>query len=174
MKFAYFYSGRSHQFEADPTVSDFALAYREAEKIRKADESLAAFLKLAQGKVTTYQKSLALTQAAEEACRMRDFAQAETIAASIPIDAVKKSARMQNLLSQSKAADLIQEFASENIAAWPFWKRGDGYLVRARAYAIAGRASEGEAELSNALKWITDPRARDAAQAAFSKSRPKK
>ena len=40
MKFAYFYSGRSHQFDADPNVTDFILAYSNATKLRKPAESL--------------------------------------------------------------------------------------------------------------------------------------
>src|SRR5204862_4686630 len=30
LKFAHFYDGRSHQFEADPTVNDFIIGYRNA------------------------------------------------------------------------------------------------------------------------------------------------
>ena len=76
LKFAHFYDGRSHQFEADPTVTDFALAFREAAQQRKA----APFIALAEGKLTDFQKSAALEQAA-----LYDKANAPAIIERIPI-----------------------------------------------------------------------------------------
>jgi hypothetical protein len=171
MKFAYFYSGRSHQFDSDPTVTDFVISYRDATKLRKPAEALPAWLKLAEGKITDEQKSAALEGAASAASRLKDFSQADAIVARIPIAAVKKSAQMDNLLNQSKSAEIIQQFASENIAAWPFWKRGDAYFVRGRAYAAAGRSREAESDLSNALEWTSDKRTRESVTQALAKIR---
>ena len=56
MKFAHFYDGRSHQFEADPSVTDFAIGFRDATQERKAD----GFLALAEmEKITDLQKAAA-------------------------------------------------------------------------------------------------------------------
>lgn len=164
MKFAYFFDGRSHQFDADPTVTDFVLALREAAKLRQPAESLPAHLALAEGKPTDFQKSSALEQAAVSAAALKDFAQAETIAARIPIPAVQKTARMQILLAQSKATQVITEFANEDLTKWPFWKRGDGYLIRGRAHLIAKNPKKAELDLTHALEWLSDDRSRKTAE----------
>ena len=152
MKFAHFYDGRSHQFEADPQVSDFAIAFRGATKGRKAD----AFLALADGKCTDFQKAAALEQAA-----LHDKAHGDDIIARIPIEAVKKTAQMENLLSQGKAAAVVAQFAGEDLTKWPFWKRGDGHHALGRAYFQTKAGKEAEADLSAALEWTSDLRIRD-------------
>ncbi len=164
MKFAYFYDGRSHQFDADPTVTDFVIALREASKLRPPAESLPAYLALAEGKLTDFQKSAALEQAAASAAALKDFAQADALAARIPIPAVQKTAQMQTLLAQSKAPQVVAQFANEDIAKWPFWKRGDGYFLRGRAHLITKNAKQAEADLTLALEWLSDDRARKAAE----------
>jgi hypothetical protein len=171
MKFAHFYDGRSHQFESDPTVTDFLIAWRDATKPRKPEEALTPLLKLTEGKITDYQKAAALEAAAAAACRLKDFAQAEELTARIPIEAVKKTAQMQNLLASQKAAEVVRQFAAEDIAKWPFWKRGDGYFARGRAHAIAGQRTEAERDLAHAVEWISDKRTREAAEAALTKVR---
>ena len=162
LKFAHFFGGNSHQFEADPSVTDFVTALREATKLRQPAESLPTFLALAEGKLTDVQKSAALEQAAASAAALKDFAQAEALAARIPIPAVKKAAQMQAMLDQSKAALLIEQFGKEDIGAWPFWKRGDGRHRRGRAYFILQASAEAEADLRAALEFTSDPRSRDA------------
>ena len=153
MKFAHFYNGRAHQFEADPSVTDFVIGFREATKQRKA----APFLTLADGKVTSLQKAVALEQAA-----LFDKANAPSIIERIGSDPVKKTAQMRNLLACFKAPEVIAQFASEDIAQWPFWKRGDGFHVRGRAYYVTKAGEKAETDLGAALEWTSDPRTRDA------------
>jgi tetratricopeptide (TPR) repeat protein len=86
---------------------------------------------------------------------------ADQMAARIPIAAVKKTVQMQNLLEQSKATQVIAQFATEDIDTWPFWKRGDGYGARGWAYVITKAGKEAEADLTRALEWTSDPRRRD-------------
>ncbi|MEZ6126929.1 MAG: DUF4838 domain-containing protein [Planctomycetaceae bacterium] len=94
MKFAHFYDGRSHQFESDPSVTDFAIGFQKATKARQA----AGFLALAElEKITDLQKAVALEQAA-----LLDRGNAETIIQRIPVDAVKKTAQMQSLLARAR------------------------------------------------------------------------
>ena len=122
MKFAHFYDGRAHQFEADPDATDFAIGFHNATQKRKAD----AFLALAtMEKLTDFQKAVALEQAA-----LLDKANADPVIERIPIEAVKMAAQMQNLLSRGKASEVIARFADEDLSRWPFWKRGDGYHLR--------------------------------------------
>jgi hypothetical protein len=152
MKFARLYDGRSHVFDADPGVTDFALGFQAATQRRDA----AAFLALAAGKVTDFQKSAALEQAAWHD-KSADFLD------RIPLEPVRKAARMQQLLASTQAADLVAQFAAEDFSAWPFWKRGDGLLLRGRAHFIAKNGAEAERDLAAAVTWIGDPRTRDSA-----------
>ncbi len=153
LKFAYFYAGRSHQFDFDPQATDFALQFQAAMRERKAD----LFLTLAQGKVTDFQKSAALEQAARY-----DPAAAPSIIQQIPIETVQKAAQMHYLLATSKPQELLARFAQEDLMQWPFWKRGEGYHARGRAYFLAKQGQKAEQDLMAALQWTSQPRTRHA------------
>ncbi len=150
MKFAHFYDGRSHQFDADSSVTDFVIAYRDAAQKRQPEP----FLALASGKLSDFQKSAALEQAA-----LLD--KKATFIDQIPIEAVRKTAQMQNLLANSKAPEVVQQFGAEDISKWPFWKRGDGLHHRGRAHTIAKNGEKAETDLSAALGFIGDLRTRE-------------
>jgi tetratricopeptide (TPR) repeat protein len=150
MKFAHFYDGRSHQFDADPTVTDFVIAYRDATQKRQPEP----FHALATGKLNDFQKSAALEQAA-----LLD--KKATFIDQIPIEAVKKTAQMQNLLANFNATEVVKQFAAEDITKWPFWKRGDGFHARGRAYSIAKNGEKAETDLRAALDFIGDLRTRE-------------
>jgi tetratricopeptide (TPR) repeat protein len=66
------------------------------------------------------------------------------------------------MLDQGKAPQVIEQFGSEDIAKWPFWKRGAGYLGRGRAYVITKDSKQAEADLMRALEFTSEPRTRDA------------
>jgi len=163
-KFATFYDGNSFQFDYGPQEADFLEVVRLAADLARAgkrEEALAAYTAAAEGKGTDLQKSHAFELAASTARGLLKYDLAGQLANRIPIDAVKKSVQMQNLLAQAQAVQLIQQFASEDIAAWPFWKRGDGYFARGRAYNVTKAGPEAEADLANALTWTSDARLRD-------------
>jgi hypothetical protein len=162
MKFAYFYDGKSHQFEADPSVTDFVIGFRDATQQRKAT----GFLALAEGKLTNFQKSAALEQAA-----YYDKANADSIIERIPIEAVKKAAQMQSLLATFKTPEVIIKSGSEDIAKWPFWKRGDAFHARGRAYSIIKDGEKAETDLSAALEFTSDPRTRDSVLLVLAQNR---
>ena len=160
MKFARLYDGRSHQFDADPSVTDFALAFRDAQQKRDP----AALLALAAGKVTPFQKAAALEQAAA-------WDKKAAFINQIPIEAVQKTAQMQNLLANFQAPEVVKQFAAEDITKWPFWKRGDGFHHRGRAYFISKNGAAAESDLSAALEWISDPRARESVLLVLAQNR---
>ena len=162
MKFAHFYAGRSHSFEADPTVTDFARVFQKALPQRQA----AAFLALADGKISDFQKAAALEQAARF-----DSANAPEIIQRIPVDAVRKAARMQFLLATSQAKTVIDEFGDEDIGKWPFWKRGDGYFARGRAHFLLKQGKNADRDLIESLDWSSDPRQRDAITLTLAQNR---
>jgi hypothetical protein len=72
--------------------------------------------------------------------------------------------QMQILLAQAKAPQVVTQFANEDIAKWPFWKRGDGYLLRGRAHLITKNAKQAESDLTHALEWLSDDRSRKSAE----------
>ncbi len=167
MKFAHFYEGRSHQFPSAEPEADFLSAMRIADEFgraRKREEALAAYTTASEGKITDRQKSHALELAAATARALRKNDIAERLTARIPLEAVKQTVQMQNLLDSGKAAQVIAQFAGADLTKWPFWKRGDAYFARGRAYVATKDSKQAQADLTNALEWLTDPRARKAAQ----------
>ncbi|TWU03647.1 DUF4838 domain-containing protein [Neorhodopirellula pilleata] len=153
MKFAHFYDGRSHQFDSNSDATDFAIGFSRATQQRKA----VAFLELSEmEKISDLQKSVALEQAA-----LLDKANAESIIDRMPIASVKKAAQMQHLLATGKASEVIAQFADEDLKSWPFWKRGDGFYLRGRAYYILKEGTKAEADLTQALPWTSERRSRE-------------
>jgi tetratricopeptide (TPR) repeat protein len=164
MKFAYFYNGRSHQFEADPTVTDYLIASRAAAKLmsdRKCAEAMTAYAALAQDdNATDLQKSDALQRAATCARSLKEFDRAEEVASQIPIEAVAKAVRMENLLGQHEADAVIGQFGGEDFDQWPFWQIGAGAFARGRAYHAAKIGDKADADLLLALQFTSDSRTR--------------
>jgi hypothetical protein len=163
-KFAHFHDGRSHTFEVDPTVTDHLIASREASGLmgqRKYEEALTAFLNLSTVKqVTDFQKSDLLQKAAGCARALDDFDRAAELAGQIPIDAVAKTVRMQNLSARREFAALIEEFGAEDLSQWPFWQIGEGAFLRGQAYFATKDKEKAEADLQTALEFTSDRQTR--------------
>jgi hypothetical protein len=163
MKFARLYSGRSHPLDADPTVTDYVIEYQAAEQKRDAS----AFLDLAnRSGITDFQKAAALERAAHY-----DKPAAPEIIKSIPDPAVMKTAQMRYLLATAKAPELVKQFETEDFSKWPFWKRGEGLLVRGQAWFLVKDGARAEADLSAAPQWIGDPRTRETALLTLAQNR---
>lgn len=176
MKFAHFYHGNHHEFEADPSVHDFLSDLRAATELvneKKPAEAIAAFLALADGsarKPTARQQSFALKQAAATAQRMNDDQQADALAARIPIEAERQNAVMQNLSARRKFAELIKQYGTEDLTKWPFWAAGEAHYVRGRAYAAVGEPNKAIADFQAALQLTSDRNLRERIAEALQKS----
>ena len=174
MKFATFYDGNSFVFDAAEPDADFLEATRAAQALTfkgKHAEALAAYTAAAGGKITDLQKSAALESAASYARLLKKHDVAAELAARIPIEAVKKTVLILNLLDQAKAPQVIEQFGREDISTWPFWKRGDAFFARGRAHTIAKLGKEAEADLVRALEWSGDPRVRDSIRQTIGSNR---
>lgn len=179
MKFAHFFDGRSHTFEASDLKGDFLTDFRAATELaraRKHEEAIAAFLVLAEGKaiepaLTEEQQSAVLEQAAASARALGGFAKAEEIAARIPVEAVRKTARLQSLLDQSQSSTLVVEFKDEDFSSWPYWKRGEGLLLRGRARAVMKDGEGAVADYTLSLPLLGDPRKRQSLNLALGQAR---
>jgi hypothetical protein len=86
---------------------------------------------------------------------------ATELAEKVPLESVKKTVVMQNLLDQAQAGQLLARFGNENISAWEFWKRGEGFFARGRAHLLAKNGPLAEADLLQALEYTSEPRNRD-------------
>lgn len=174
MKFARLYEGRSHRFTDAPPDADYLQAIRAATDLArqgKREEALAAYTAAAEGKLTDYQKAAALEQAAATARALKRDDAADELIARIPLEAVKKAATMRKLLERGEAKELVAQFGKEDLAAWPFWKAGEAYALRGRAYASLAAGKEAEADLAAAVELTGDPQRRDEVRQALAVNR---
>ncbi len=159
MKFAYCYLGRSHQFPADPSVTDYVLTRRQAEKyLRQRDWKSAQQVLLAlaqQDGVTEKQQSDALSLAARLAIRLHDDDRAKELIAQIPIDSVRQTAEMEHLLSRRSYQQIAEQFGDIRWATWPFWQIGQGAWIRGQAHAALGNGPEAESDFQWALAYLS-------------------
>jgi tetratricopeptide (TPR) repeat protein len=162
MKFAHFYAGLSHQFPADPTVTDHVIAGRAAAAVareRKWDEALAAYLAMAEAeKISDFRKSDALQQAARCAAVLKDHERADELAGQIPIESVAQTTRIQNLAAQRQWREIVAQFGDEDLGQWPFWQIGEGAFARGRGYYFTKNGEKAEADLQLALANEPDTR----------------
>jgi len=176
LKFGQLYDGRSHQFSHAEPDSDYLEASRAASALMnqgKRAEAIAAFVSTSEGKITDFQKSAALEQAAACARALQQFDRAAELADQIPLEAVAKTVRMQNLLALSKPQELVAQFGKEDINAWPFWQAGEALFARGRAYASTAAGNEAEADLKVALDFTSDSRTRLSVLLALGNNREK-
>ncbi|MBI1311230.1 tetratricopeptide repeat protein [bacterium] len=174
LKFGHFYAGRSHRFEDAGPDDDFLSAFHTASELqgqRKYDEAIAAFVALAERKLTDEQKSAALEQAAASARALKDFNRAAELAGQIPIEAVSKTTQMHDLLAQRQFAELVTQFRNEDFDIWPFWQLGPSRFARAQAYAATGSGKEAESDFQTALKFTSDSQTRLAILLAMGSNR---
>ena len=64
-------------------------------------------------------------------------------------------------LRRGHRPQVIEQFGNKDIAKCPFWKRGDGYFARGRAYALTKASKQAEVDLTHALEFTSLPRSRD-------------
>ena len=139
------------------------MSYQKASRVRKPEPLLAL---AAMDDITDLQKSAALELAAYYSRGAEN-----PIIEQIPLETVRKTARMQQLLNQGGSSEVIVEFADEAISQWPFWKRGDGFRLRGRAYSILKEGEKAESDLSEAIPWVSDPRTVESVWLALAQNR---
>jgi tetratricopeptide (TPR) repeat protein len=164
MKFAHFYRGQSHQFDADESVTDFVIATGKADRLlraRKFEDALSAYVDASIGKeVTSLQKSEALYQAAHCARALKDSDRASELASQIPLEFVAKTTQMENLLDLRQWTAIVEQFGNEDFDDWPFWQVAAGARARGRAYHALNEGEKAEADLQRAIELTADSRTR--------------
>jgi tetratricopeptide (TPR) repeat protein len=161
MKFAHFHAGRSHQFEADATVTDYLIESRAAETLERArnwQTALTAYQTLTRREtLTDLQRSRAYQRSAHCAVNLEDFDQAGKLADQIPIESVAATTRMQVLAAQRQWAEITTDFGDEDLTEWPFWQIAEGAFARGRAFYFTKDAKRADADLQLALKYESHP-----------------
>ena len=175
MKFAHFFRGNSHRFDADESVTDYLIESRAAEQLmrkRQFEEALTAYVAMASSEKTTdFQKSDALHYAALCARSLKNDTKADELASQIPIKAVAKTVQMENLLAQRKWDALVEQFGEEDLSQWPFWQKGATAFARAKAYVFQKKGEKAEADLKTALAFTSDARIRTSILATMGSNR---
>ena len=175
MKFAHFYGGNSHRFQADGSVTDFLIESRAAANLmraRKWEAALSAYQALASSDdVTDLQKSIALQHAAGCARSMLDYDRAVELAKQIPLEPISKTVQMENLLAERKWSELLERFGDEDFNDWPFWQIGAAAYARAKAYVFTKNGEAAESDLQNALAYTPDRRIRTSILATIGSNR---
>lgn len=174
MKFATFFDGNSHMFDHGPADDDFLEAMRRAADFAREGnrpKALDACVAAAKGKVTDLQKSHALELAAGYATSLKRLEMAQELIAAIPIPACRMTATMRHLLDTTKASELVSKFGDEEISRWPFWKRGEGFLLRGTARFITKSGRLADDDLKAALPFISERSSRDLALLTLGQNR---
>jgi hypothetical protein len=76
------------------------------------------------------------------------------------VASVAKPVRMENLLSQRKYADLLEQFSKEDFSQWPFPHVSLVAFTGARALVLNKNCPAAEADLQTALALTFDKRLR--------------
>jgi len=96
---------------------------------------------------------------------------AQELIAAIPIPACRTTGTMRHLLDTTKASELVSKFGDEEISRWPFWKRGEGFLLRGTARFITKSGRLADDDLKAALPFISERSSRDLALLTLGQNR---
>jgi tetratricopeptide (TPR) repeat protein len=140
-------------------LADYVLDRQAAMKLvnaRKYEDAKTAFLKMAEGEVTDFQKSDALEQAARCASRLKQYDEAMKLAERIPLKPVSQYVALTLLMDQRKWKDVVDQYKDVDFTAWPDYIAGHAFHQRSRAYFYIKDGSAAEADLKKALDYIPD------------------
>jgi len=138
-------------------------AAAELSKGGKQEDAMAAYIKMAEGNYTDYQKSDALEQAALCASALKQYDRALELAAKIPLEPYSKTCQMGLMLNNGKGTEAAAKFKDEKIEAWPDSIKGESYYSRARAFIAAKDGASAEKDLAQAVIYSPDSRLKDKA-----------
>jgi tetratricopeptide (TPR) repeat protein len=138
---------------------------KEAVELAKGDKekAMAAFIKMAEGNYTDFQKSDALEQAALCASALKQYDRAMELAAKIPLEPYSKTCLMGLMRNNNKQAEVAEKFKDEKIDTWPDSVKGEAYYNRGAAFQAAKNGEAAEKDLAQAVIYSPDSRVKDKA-----------
>jgi len=119
----------------------------------KTEEALAAFLKMADGPVTPFQKSDALGQAVLCALNLKKDDLALELAGKIPLAPFARTSEMRVLSSTRKWQVLVDKFKDDDIARWPDCVIADASQLRGNAFLALKNGTCAEADYRRAADY---------------------
>lgn len=122
----------------------------------KHAEALELFERMAEPPATNAQQADALHQAALCAAQLKQFDQALELAGRIPLPNSALACRLSVLESARRWDDIVAEFESIDIAAWPERLRGEAYLTRGTAHSVLKHGPEAARDFEAALDYLTN------------------
>jgi tetratricopeptide (TPR) repeat protein len=126
----------------------------------KNEEAIAAFVKMAAGKLSDFQKSDALEQAVLCALRLRKYDQATELAKQIPQAPVAKLCLMRILMDQRKWQELVDQFKDEDLATWPDAVVGEAAWNRGQAALYLKKGEPAVKDLAKAADYLNETNAK--------------
>lgn len=139
---------------------DYIAGRNAAEQLARAGESekaLRAYLDLAAGMVTPFQKSDALMQASLLANRLGRTDEAIEIAQGIPLEPQSKIAQMRILEHHRRWTEALQQFGEDDMASWPDHVKGEALYQRGLMYFFTKQGDRARQDLQQAIPYITEP-----------------
>lgn len=139
---------------------DYIAGRNAAEQLARAGEgekALRAYLDLAAGTVTPFQKSDALMQASLLANRLGRTDEAMEIAQSIPLEPQSKIARMRLMEYHRRWTEALQQFGEDDMTAWPDHVKGEALYLRGLMYFLTKQGERARQDLQQAIPYIAEP-----------------
>lgn len=147
-------------------VADRAVA-AALDKAGEVAKAQVAFLALAQGELSEFQKSDALEQAAILSNRLKRVDEAIALARQIPLAHVAKAVEMQILSDHRKRRELIGRFGKEDFSTWPDRLIGNAAHCRGKAYYALKDGKAAERDLKLATEHLLEDNSLGLAQIAL-------
>jgi tetratricopeptide (TPR) repeat protein len=126
----------------------------------KNEEAMAAFAKMAEGKVTDFQKSDALEQAVLCAIRLKKYDQAAELAKQIPMAPVSKLCQMRILMDRREWQKVVDTFKDEDLSTWPDNIIGEAAWTRGQAALYMKNGEQAVKDLSKAPDYLNETNAK--------------
>ena len=126
----------------------------------KQQEALAAFIKMAEGPASDFQRSDALEQAVLCANCLKQYDQAMELAKKIPLQPVSKTCQIRILMEQRKWQEVIDRFKDEDIDRWPEDVAANAFHCRGNAYYNLKDGKGAEKDLTKAAELLTEENAK--------------
>lgn len=139
---------------------DYIAGRNAAEQLARTGEgekALRAYLDLAAGMVTPFQKSDAMMQASLLANRLGRTDEAIEIAQAIPLEPQSKIAQMLILDHHRRWTEALQQFGEDDMAAWPDHVKGEALYRRGLMYFFTKQGDRARQDLQQAIPYITEP-----------------
>jgi tetratricopeptide (TPR) repeat protein len=142
-------------FCASAALADYVSDRRAAVALAaagKQEEALAAFLKMAEGEVSPFQKSDALEQAAQCALRLKKVDEALKLAQRIPTAPISKTCQMRILAAGRKWAEVVDLSKDDDFTAWPDEFKAEAFHLRGQSRGFLRDGKGAEADLAKAVE----------------------